>query len=259
MIEKDSKTKKAMVVALFAGEIMLENGAETYRVEETMCYILKSSGIEYAESYVTPTGMFISFDNNSHDGNPASFVKRIKNRKINLQKVAEVNQVSRELALGELTLDQAMKQLKEIDSRDGYNKLIRAFAAALAASFFAILLGGNIMDFIPTFIINLAVQATVFALQKNSFSFFLTNIAGGFVSAMGAILFVLLGWGNSLDKTIIGSIMTLVPGVSITNAIRDSISGDLVSGNARATEAILIAIAIASGVGFALKIWINIR
>lgn len=49
--------------------------------------------------------------------------------------------------------------------------------------------------------------------------------------------------------------MLLVPGLIITNAIRDTIAGDLVSGISRAIEAIFIAIAIAVGSGIIIKLW----
>ncbi|MFR7936702.1 MAG: threonine/serine exporter family protein, partial [Clostridium perfringens] len=55
---------------------------------------------------------------------------------------------------------------------------------------------------------------------------------------------------------IIGSIMLLVPGLSITNAIRDTIAGDLISGLIRAAEAFLVAISIAVGTGMVMSIWI---
>jgi len=258
MVQKDLTTKDAIIVSLFAGEIMLKNGAETYRVEETICYILQAAGIEHTESFVTPTGIFISSDS-PMDKNPYTVIKRIRERTINLQKISEVNNLSRQIVSGNLSFTDAMDALRRIDKKQGYNRMLKALSACFLAASFTILLGGTLRDFIPAFIICLAVQGTVFALEQNSFSYFLINIAGGFVSALGAIIFSNLGWGNNVDKTIIGSIMTLVPGVAITNAIRDSISGDLVSGTARAAEAFLVAVAIASGVGIALKIWINVR
>ena len=53
---------------------------------------------------------------------------------------------------------------------------------------------------------------------------------------------------------IIGGIMPLLPGLSMTNAIRDTINGDLVSGSARALEALLACVAIAAGVGVVLSL-----
>ncbi len=61
----------------------------------------------------------------------------------------------------------------------------------------------------------------------------------------------------NLDKTIIGSIMLLVPGLTITNAIRDTIAGDLLSGITKAAEAFLVAISIAVGTGAILSLFLN--
>ena len=61
-----------------------------------------------------------------------------------------------------------------------------------------------------------------------------------------------------MDKVIIGSIMLLVPGLAITNAIRDTVAGDLVSGLARGAEAFLTAIAVAVGTGVVLSFWIRV-
>lgn len=256
-MKKEFTFKEAIVVALYAGEIMLRNGAETYRVEDTMRYILKSLGFSHSESFVTPTGIFLSSDSPEND-KPYSVLKRVKSRSTDLNKVSQVNKFSRSMVAGEIPFELAMDTLREIDKTPGYNRILKALSASLLAASFTMLLGGTWLDFFPAYVISLVVQATVFNLEKNSFSFFLNNIAGGFVAAVMSILFFSLGFGNSVDKTIIGAIMTLVPGVAITNAIRDSISGDLMSGTARAAEAFLVAVAIASGVGIALKFWIDI-
>lgn len=255
-MSENISTKDAIIISLYAGEIMLENGAETYRVEETMGYILKSLGFPHAESFVIPTGIVLSSDR-PEDKNPYSVVKRVKNRGLNLQKISEVNDFSRKIVDGQITFTEAMAILKGIDKTKDNNKILKGFSASLLAASFSMLLGGTLRDFIPAFVTSLFVQGAVLNLQKRSFSYFLNNIAGGFVAAFVAMLFFITGWGNSVDKTIIGSIMTLVPGVAITNAIRDAISGDLVSGTARAAEAFLVAVAIASGAGIALRIWIN--
>ena len=57
-----------------------------------------------------------------------------------------------------------------------------------------------------------------------------------------------------VDNILIGSLMPLVPGVAITNALRDLFDGDLLSGIARATESILTAAALGGGIGIAIKL-----
>lgn len=50
---------------------------------------------------------------------------------------------------------------------------------------------------------------------------------------------------------IIGNIMLLIPGVVLTNSIRDMLSGDMISGLLRLSESVVLAVAIA--IGFALS------
>ena len=53
---------------------------------------------------------------------------------------------------------------------------------------------------------------------------------------------------NEIDKIIIGSVMPLVPGLLITNAVRDLMAGHLVSGISKGAEAFLTAFAIGGGI-----------
>ncbi len=53
---------------------------------------------------------------------------------------------------------------------------------------------------------------------------------------------------------IIGLVMNLVPGVAITNSVRDIIAGDFIAGQTKMTEALLTATSIAVGTGIAFSI-----
>ena len=85
---------------------------------------------------------------------------------------------------------------------------------------------------------------------------FFMNIVGGAFAAGMAIASIQLGLGNHQDLIIIGAIMLLVPGVTIVNAIRDTIAGDLVAGIARGADAFISAAGISVGVGIALQAWL---
>ena len=76
---------KILHVATFAGQIILESGGETYRVEDTIGRFCAAFGIQFAESFVTPTGIMVSVsDENSYT---TTLVKRVKTRTIDLQKI----------------------------------------------------------------------------------------------------------------------------------------------------------------------------
>ncbi len=67
-------------------------------------------------------------------------------------------------------------------------------------------------------------------------------------------LFVRIGLAHNSDKMIIGTLMNLVPGIAITNVMRDIIAGDLIAGLVKLTEALLVATAIALGAGMAITL-----
>ena len=80
----------------------------------------------------------------------------------------------------------------------------------------------------------------------------IVGLIAGFISS----LFYQLGIGDPLHIMIIGGILPFVPGVSITNSVRDAINGDLISATSRGMEALLIAISLAIGVTISLGVFI---
>ena len=58
-----------------------------------------------------------------------------------------------------------------------------------------------------------------------------------------------------MDTIIISAIMPLVPGVAITNAVRDTLQGDYITGSSRMLEAFIKAASIALGVGIGMMLF----
>lgn len=248
---------KILHVATFAGQIILESGGETYRVEETICRICYAYGICYADSFVTPTGIMVSVSDESHYTN--TLVKRVTSRTIDLQKIHLVNELSRELTNQKYSVDEVHNKLIEIANTERYSFKSTIFFSALSAAGFTALFDGKLMDCIGAFLVGIAIK--LFTTQASNFninSFFINSI-GGAIAALLSLIFYDVGLGTNVNLMIIGSIMLLVPGLAITNAIRDTIAGDLVSGLTRGAEAFLVAISIAVGTGFILSIWISIK
>lgn len=241
-------------IAADAGKIMLESGGETYRVEETIEKISNSFGFMECESYVTPTGIMITIIDDN--GNNVSILKRVVFRTLNLEKISQINDLSRKISANSISTEEVKKELKIINESKGYNNYILILFAAISSSFFTLIFGGNFYDFLVAFIIGAIIK--LISLKLNSLkkiNDFFINIICGAVTATLASISVYFNIGTNLGKIISGSIMLLVPGLAITNAIRDTIEGNLVSGMARALEAFLTAVAIAVGTGIALKFW----
>ncbi|MBV1820477.1 threonine/serine ThrE exporter family protein [Clostridium cochlearium] len=246
---------KILHLVTYAGQIMLENGAETYRVEETMKLICNSYEIFNTDIFVIPTSIIISvsFDN----GQTLTKVKRIQSRTVDLDKVSKVNDLSRKICTDHIPLNIVEESLNTINSNNKYNDFMQIFAFSIVAGFFTLFFGGNFKDFFVSLFIGALLQIISLRLSQIEANTFFVNILCGSLTTFIAHFSTTIGFGNSMNKIIIGSLMPLVPGLSITNAIRDIIAGELVSGLSKLTEAFLIAAAIAIGAGITLSFGIN--
>ncbi|MEI3337722.1 MAG: threonine/serine exporter family protein [Clostridium sp.] len=246
---------KLLQVSAFAGQILLESGAETYRVEETIDKICLAFGVKETDSFATPTGIIVSI---TYKEQIYSTVKRITNRGVDLNKVDKINDLSRRLQNKPMYLDELYKTLLKINKGDNYKTLYSYLASSLVAGAFSLLYGGDFNDFISSFIIGFGINYIILKSKKFLLNSFFTNCVGGGFTALLALIFKYFGLVHNLDKTIIGSIMLLVPGIIITNAVRDIIAGDYLAGITRGSEAFLIAVAIAVGTGVVISLWIKV-
>lgn len=229
-----------------AGVLLLESGAETYRVEDTMRRICFHYGAEVVDSYATPTLIIISFslgDELVHN------VKRTQMKTIDLHKVDQVNQLSRIVISENLSIDELLKQLNQIEQTSTYSLFIRLLASGICTFGFAFFFQGTLLDAIAAFFIGLFLQILLNWLDQLGLDNFFKNITGGAFVTLFSILCSKIGLCDSLDTLIISTLMLLVPGLAITNAMRDTVSGDLISGTSRIMEALIIAVAIAVGSG----------
>lgn len=239
--------------ALLAGEIMLKNGAETYRVEDTMKRICTSSSLEYAETFVTPTGIFVSVDDESH--HPITLIKRIEARTTNLEKVAVVNNLSRLYVKADIDFKTLHLSLQELKEKQTYKDIFFIIAAGFGSAFSCLVFGGHIIDFFVSLVIGTILGACLFYLSKTTLYPFIINLLGGaLVCTLAIMIKKYVPINMQLDKVISGSVMPMAPGVAITNAVRDYMYGDLVSGTSRAADAFMTAVSFAIGSGVVLKL-----
>ena len=245
---------RVLKVAAYAGKIILQSGAEIYRVEETITRICNSLGFTKVDAFVTINVIIICVENGS--GESASITKRVKGRTQNLEKISQVNNISRHILDCKYTLEDVENKLKKVERLKPYSYKANIFSSGGASAFFCLVFGGNIRDFIISFLIGCLVNLTSILLKYlQSNEFFINTICGALVAFI-ALLSTSLNLAVHSGTIIIGSLMVLVPGLSITNSIRDTIAGDLLSGILGAVDAILVASAIAVGTGVVMKLWI---
>ena len=118
--------------------------------------------------------------------------------------------------------------------------------------FFTLFWGGVLADAVCSVVCSICMKAILLLNARLKAYDFLTNLMASAAAALIATSAVSLGLAVHYDKIIIGALMTLVPGITITTFMRDIMAGDLVAGLQRLTESLLVATAIALGVGLVL-------
>lgn len=246
-------TNALLDVTAYAGRLLLQSGAETYRVEETMVRIAQSFAIDDAQSFVTPTGIMLSI---TYEQKTYSKILRVQKRGVDLHRIDLINALARKLAKDPYTIQELYEELQKIEQEPRYSFLTTMFFGALGAAGFAFLFQGTYVEAIAAFVIGLIIKCMQKLMDHLQIHMFFSHSIVAGIAALAAFLFGLLYPKANEDTIIISSIMLLVPGLAITNAIRDTMAGDYLSGLARAVEACLIAIAIAVGIGAVLQCWL---
>ncbi len=242
-VVKDFDPNSLARLATKAGIILMRSGAETYRVEETMNYILKAYGAKVTDSYATPTLLITSF---TLDEQLYHNIKRVKMADVDLDKIVKVNDLSRLAYRHQLSLKDFEKELNKIESEKPYPFYIEILGALVCAFGFAFFFGGTLNDALLSSLVAMVIEALAIYIRPLAFPHFFKYVFLSMIITLMAIAFANLGLGRQ-DIIIISSLMLLVPGLAITNAIRDTVSGDLVAGLVRASEALINAAAIALG------------
>jgi uncharacterized membrane protein YjjP (DUF1212 family) len=117
---------------------------------------------------------------------------------------------------------------------------------------FTLFYGGNAADAGVAFLCGAAIKPVWRLLDRFHVNQFFIYIAASFVPAAIALVFAHFNVALSYDKIIIGALMNLVPGIAITDFMRDIIAGDMIAGMLRFIESFLVAAGIAIGAGIAL-------
>ncbi len=237
-------SEDVLEVASEAGHILLENGAEISRVEDTMERISSHYGVHTGHFFVLSNGIFTTSSSNKYAN-----VEFIPIRGIQLSKVVEVNRLSYRIAADKVSLTQARAELDAIRDEPMKPAWEQIVGSAFGAAGFCAVFGGGFMDCAAAFVVGTLLYLFLLFVSSR----YLSKIVGGICNSLVATLLCLasyrLGFGSSLSNIIIGAIMPLIPGVPFVNGVRDLADSDYIAGTTRLTDAMLGFFCIALGVG----------
>lgn len=241
---------KLLQAILDIAEEMLVCGAEVDRVEdsiERMCY---AYGCDRVNAFIITSNIQVTFED--PEGNIITQIRRLKRNDTNFDRLDYLNDLSRYICANKPELDVLVEKYEAVMNRKQLPIWLQYFGAVLVASGFAVFFGGNFADAIASGILGIVITLITRVLariEENQMAkLFVSSVIAGFL----AIILVAVGIGINVDKIMIGGIMLLIPGIAMTNSVRDLLIGDVVTGMIRFVNSLLMAAAIACG--FALSL-----
>ena len=245
-------TKEILTLSVEIADAMLRNGAEIYRIEETVIRILKAYDIESFDVYVLSNGIFASANEDKEDA--CSMIRHVPLCSVNLGKITALNQLARDICAHRVSLIDSWDRLDECKKIPDYNKYLQYFFCGLGSAGFCFLFGGGILDSIFAFFIGYLEQIFLLRNSHNKMARFIKIIFASIMVSALSLIPSAIGLPVMRDKMVIGAIMPLVPGIAFTTAIRDFYNGDYLSGTIHIIDALITAVSIALGVCIPLGI-----
>lgn len=239
------QTEKLLKCVLDLGEQMLICGAEISRVEDTIKRVTAAYGCPGTDVFVITSVIFLSLEN--EDGTCVTGNRRVTKYDTNLDKLHAYNDLSRKICRTLPDESDVEEEIAKIKAQKPYHLPVGCAIYALTAGSFAVFFGGGWRDAIAAAVIGAIIRIIVYFQSKTKVNMVFNNVVSSAVLTLLAFLTVKIWPDCETSKIIIGGIMLLIPGVALTNSIRDVISGDIVSGMLRFAEAMIIALAIAAG------------
>ena len=218
------------------GDLLLDSGAEISRVEDTLNRMGRSYGSERTNVFVIPSLISISI---SFPGNDAiTETRRIRsNGSTDLYRLEKLNSLSRECS----------HDRKLHGAAAGF---FQAQKSNLPAVFF----GGNLWDGLAAAMFGAVICLLQRSISRTQLNTTAANLLVSMLIGLGVGLVTSLIPTLHMDMILIGDIMLLIPGLTMTNAIRNTLVGNTISGVVRLAETLIWAGSLAGGFMLALTI-----
>ena len=227
------------------GEQMLLSGAEVHRVEESINRMGYALGAKRVDVFIITSSMVVTF--HLENGETYTQTRRIISSNTDYEKLHRLNELSRNICSGELTETDIKNRLSEISALKGFPVWVEVICYAVIAGAFTLFFGGGVLEAVFSFAIGAILRTVIYFCDKINSNKIFSKFVSSAVITILAFLLVRLKLVLSADNIIIGNIMTLIPGIGLTNALRDLFTGDSIAGLLRFIEVFLIALAIAAG------------
>ncbi|MGX7151024.1 threonine/serine ThrE exporter family protein [Enterococcus ureasiticus] len=248
----DEKEKFDLIFDI--GKAMLENGAEVSRIESTIAHLANSLELEGFNAFVSIDRIFLTCS--TIDQPDKARVSYVPISPVSLGRIDRLNSLSRNISEKVITLYDAKVQLKEIKTEHFSSTKKKFVAYVLGSASFCYILGGTLIDSLSALLLGAIIGLyTLFVLDRLTISHIIKNVTSSFIVSVVACFMVKKFPHLNLVSLISGGIITLLPGVAISNGIRYLFDENYSSGWSQILNSLITALCVSIGVGIALKLF----
>lgn len=226
------------------GEQMLINGGEVHKVEDSIKRIFAAYGTKRTDVFIITSSIVVTIHT---DDKAYTQTRRITETSTDYDKLHKLNELSRSICKNKYSDNEIKKQLAEIAKSKKYPLWLEFICYAIISGAFTLFFGGGIIEAAVSFLIGALVRLVILLCDKTVKNKIFSKFVSAFIVTTLAYTALRLSFVSSVDKVIIGNIMTLIPGIGLTTALKDLLVGDSIAGLLRTIEACITALAIAAG------------
>lgn len=227
------------------GELLLTHGAEVNRVEDTISRLCGAYGFVRSDVFTITSSIVASAM--TPDGTTITQTRRIKDRDTDLGKVELVNGLSRKICKNPVSVDAIQEEIRAIRDRRSISEGVKLGMYMLISSSLSVFFGGSWLDGLAAALSGMVLYGMLRQSAAMKLNGIIQTMMCSAVTALAVSLLVKIGIGTHPDKIMIGNIMLVIPGIQLTNSLRDMINGDMISGLLNMSEALLKAVSVAMG------------
>lgn len=237
--------------ALDVGEEILRSGGEIRRVEDSLSRICRAYGCQRVDVFCITSVIILTVH---ADGKIYSQTRRIAGYGNNMSRLEAVNALCRKVCANTEPPEMAKRRLREICDGAVMKRWRKWLGGIVGTSGFTLFFGGNALDALCAALISLLVSAMDTFVYREDMNRLLYTLICSFLSGLAALGLMRIGLGQNYSAIMIGTIMLLIPGVALTNSVRDMLGGDVIAGLLRLVESVMLAAAIAGGFAMAMLV-----
>lgn len=245
-MEHSLTQRQVLDVVTSMGYRILLYGGEANRAEDTAMRIGKAYGMEEVHVFAIATSIMVTVEKN---GESMTQTRRIARTMTDLDKLDQLNNLSRQICQENTPFDEVVSAVHKIDRRPVYPGWVIVLAYAIIGGSFSVFFGGGAAEMCVGFCVGALIRPVIKIADFLQSPPFFTNVGGAAATVVLIKLATFIVPELNTSATTIGVLMNLVPGVLLTNCIRDFVATDYSAGTSKIMETLLVAAAIAIGVG----------